>query len=119
LVKTSDNLEEFADELTLLKKGVHEENFQVYLNPLFEFDDNFNSSNENPLFNEKDEDVENENSNISDSDEPVLPNTPLSNKVECSDPEVDIDETDTFLAMEVFSNFEEGYYDSEGDCNFS
>ncbi|GJZ67699.1 reverse transcriptase domain-containing protein [Tanacetum coccineum] len=47
-VKTSDNLEEFADELTLLKKDVH---FQVYSNPLFEFDDNFTSSNDkNPLF---------------------------------------------------------------------
>ncbi|GJS41793.1 reverse transcriptase domain-containing protein [Tanacetum coccineum] len=118
LVKTSDNLEEFADELTLLKKGVHEENFQVYSNPLFEFDDDFNSSNENPLFNEMVEDVENENSNVSNSDEPVLLNTPLSDKVECSDPEVDIDEIDAFLAMEVSSNFEEGYYDSEGDVIF-
>ncbi|GJR54670.1 reverse transcriptase domain-containing protein [Tanacetum coccineum] len=35
-VKTSDNLEEFVDELTLLKKDVH---FQVYSIPLFEFDD--------------------------------------------------------------------------------
>ncbi|GKB72265.1 reverse transcriptase domain-containing protein [Tanacetum coccineum] len=117
-VKTSDNLEEFADELTLLKKVVHEENFQVYSNPLFEFDDNFNSSNVNPLFNEKDEEYENENSNISNSDEPVLLNTPLSDKVECSDPEVDIDEIDAFLAMEVSSNFEEGYFDSEGDVIF-
>ncbi|GKC88477.1 reverse transcriptase domain-containing protein [Tanacetum coccineum] len=129
-VKTSDNLEEFADEFTLLnsfppdnddsilKKGVHEENFQVYSNPLFEFDNNFNSSNENPLFNEMDEDVENENSNVSDSDKPVLLNTPLSDKVECSDPEDDIDEIDAFLAMEVFSNFEEGYYDSDGDVIF-
>ncbi|GKA66251.1 hypothetical protein Tco_0766059 [Tanacetum coccineum] len=117
-VKTSDNLEEFADELTLLKKGVHEENFQVYSNPLFEFDDNFNSSNENPLFNEIDEDVENKNSNVLDSDEPVLLNTPLSDKVECSDPEDDIDEIDAFLAMEVSSNFEEGYFDSEGDVIF-
>ncbi|GKB38652.1 hypothetical protein Tco_0883594, partial [Tanacetum coccineum] len=129
-VKTSDNLEEFADELTLLnsfppdnddsilKKDVNEENFQVYSNPLFEFDDNFNSSNENPLFNEMVEDVENENSNVSNSDEPVLLNTPLSDKVECSDPEVDIDEIDAFLAMEVSSNFEEGYYDSEGDVIF-
>ncbi|GKE65189.1 reverse transcriptase domain-containing protein, partial [Tanacetum coccineum] len=91
-VKTSDNLDEFADELTLLKKGVHKENFQVYSNPLFEFDDNFTSSNENPLFNEMVEDVENENLNVSNSDEPVLLNTPLSDKVECSDPEVDIDE---------------------------
>ncbi|GJX40679.1 hypothetical protein Tco_0255669 [Tanacetum coccineum] len=129
-VKTSDNLEEFADELTLLdsfppgnddsvlKKDVHEENFQVYSNPLFEFDDHFTSSNVNPLFNEMVEDVENENSNVSNSDEPVLLNTPLSDKVECSDPEVDIDEIDAFLAMEVSSNFEEGYYDSEGDVIF-
>ncbi|GJZ57561.1 reverse transcriptase domain-containing protein [Tanacetum coccineum] len=130
LVKTSDNLEEFADELTLLnsfppdnddsilKKDVHEENFQVYSNPLFEFDDHFTSSNVNPLFNEMVEDVENKNSNVSNSDEPVLLNTPLSDKVECSDPEVDIDEIDAFLAMEVSSNFEEGYYDSEGDVIF-
>ncbi|GJT55927.1 reverse transcriptase domain-containing protein [Tanacetum coccineum] len=114
-VKTSDNLEEFADELTLLKKDVH---FQVYSNPLFEFDDNFTSSNENPLFNEMDEDVENKNSNVSDSDEPVLLNTPLTDKVECFAPEDDIDEIDAFLAMEVSSNFEEGYFDSEGDVIF-
>ncbi|GKB92796.1 hypothetical protein Tco_0965068 [Tanacetum coccineum] len=117
-VKTSEILEEFADELTLLKKGVHEENFQVYSNPLFEFDDNFNSSNENPLFNEIDEDVENENSNVSDSDEPVLLNSPLTDKVESFAPEDDIDEIDAFLAMEVSSNFEEGYFDSEGDVIF-
>ncbi|GKC99118.1 hypothetical protein Tco_1169393, partial [Tanacetum coccineum] len=30
----------------------------------------------------------------------------------------DIDEIDAFLAMEVSSNFEEGYYDSEGDLIF-
>ncbi|GKA60833.1 hypothetical protein Tco_0760240 [Tanacetum coccineum] len=89
-VKTSEILEEFADELTLPKKVVHEENFQVYSNPLFEFDDNFTSSNENPLFNEIDEDVKNKNSNISNSDEPVLLNTPLFDKVESSDPEDDI-----------------------------
>ncbi|GKB29285.1 NRT1/ PTR family protein 5.2 [Tanacetum coccineum] len=118
LVKTSDNLEEFADELTLLKKGVHEENFQIYSSPLFEFDDNFTSSNENPLFNKMDEDVENENSNVLDSDEPDLLNTPLSDKVECFAPKDDIDEIDAFLAMEVSSNFEEGYFDSEGDVIF-
>ncbi|GJZ57617.1 hypothetical protein Tco_0613111 [Tanacetum coccineum] len=117
-LKTSDNLEEFTDELTLLKKDVQEENFQVYSNPLFEFDDNFTSSNENPLFNEMVEDVENENSNVLNSDEPILLKTPLSDKVECSDPEVDIDEIDAFLAMKVYSNVEEGYYDSEGDVIF-
>ncbi|GKE99211.1 hypothetical protein Tco_0022562, partial [Tanacetum coccineum] len=117
-VKTSNNLEEFADELALLKKVVHEENFHVYSNPLFEFDDNFTSSNVNPLFNEMDKDVENENSNVLDSDEPVLLNTPLTDKVECFDPEDDIDEIDTFLAMEVSSSFDEVYYDSEGDVIF-
>ncbi|GKC31621.1 hypothetical protein Tco_1038915, partial [Tanacetum coccineum] len=111
-VKTSDNLEEFGDELTLLKKVVHEENFQVYSNPRFEFDDNFNSSNENPLFNEMVEDVENKKSNIASSDEPVLLNTPLSDKVEY------FDEIDAFLAMEVSSNFKEGYFNSEGDVIF-
>ncbi|GKB96803.1 reverse transcriptase domain-containing protein [Tanacetum coccineum] len=74
--------------------------------------------NVNPLFNEMDEDVKNKNSNVSNSDEPVLLNTPLTDKVECSDPEDDIDEIDTFLAMEVSSDFEEGYYDSEGDVIF-
>ncbi|GJV59458.1 reverse transcriptase domain-containing protein [Tanacetum coccineum] len=117
-VKTSDNPEEFADELTLLKKVIHEENSQVYSNPLFGFDDNFTSCNENPLFNEMDEDVINENSNVSNSDEPVLLNIPLTNKVECFDPEDDINEIEAFLAMEVSSNFEEGYFDSERDVIF-
>ncbi|GJX06554.1 reverse transcriptase domain-containing protein [Tanacetum coccineum] len=75
-VKTSDNLEEFADEIT-------------------------------PLKIDMDVDVENKNSNVSDSDEPVLLNTPLSNKDECFALEDDIDEIDAFLAMEVSFNFEE------------
>ncbi|GKB71272.1 hypothetical protein Tco_0932684 [Tanacetum coccineum] len=70
LMKTSDNFEKFADELAPLdslppgnddsthKKDLHEENFQVYSYPLFEFDDNFKSSNVNPLFEENDKDVE-------------------------------------------------------------
>ncbi|GKC50385.1 reverse transcriptase domain-containing protein [Tanacetum coccineum] len=45
LMKTSDNFEKFADEL-------------AFSNPLFEFDDNFKSSNVNPLFEENDKDVE-------------------------------------------------------------
>ncbi|GJZ68493.1 reverse transcriptase domain-containing protein [Tanacetum coccineum] len=86
-VKTSDNLEEFADELTLPKKVMVE-------------------------------DVENENSNVSDSDEPDLLNSPLTDKVESFAPEDDIDEINDFLAMEVSSNFEEGYFNSEGDVIF-
>ncbi|GKE38382.1 hypothetical protein Tco_1461787, partial [Tanacetum coccineum] len=63
-VKTSDNFEKFTDELAPLKSlppgndEFHEENFQVYSNPLFEFDDSFKSSNVNPLFEENDKDVE-------------------------------------------------------------
>ncbi|GKC92555.1 hypothetical protein Tco_1157997 [Tanacetum coccineum] len=64
------------------------------------------------------EDAENENSNVLDSDEPVLLNSPLTDKVESFAPEDEIDEIDAFLAMEVFSNFEEGYFDSEGDVIF-
>ncbi|GJU98606.1 reverse transcriptase domain-containing protein [Tanacetum coccineum] len=104
-VKTSDNLEEFADELTLLKKVVHEENFQVYSSPLF-------------FLKKMVEDVENKNSNVLDSDGSVLLNSPLTDKVEYFAPEDDIDEIDAFLAMEVSSNFEEVYFDSEGDVIF-
>ncbi|GJV80511.1 reverse transcriptase domain-containing protein [Tanacetum coccineum] len=70
-MKTRDSaFEEFTDEFTLpnslppgddvsiLKKEFHEVNFQVYSNPLFEFDESFKSSNVNPLFEEKDKDVE-------------------------------------------------------------
>ncbi|GJS93595.1 reverse transcriptase domain-containing protein [Tanacetum coccineum] len=69
-MKTSDStFEEFTDEFTLPnslppgnddsihKKDIHEETFQIYSNPLFEFDDNFKSSNVNPLFEENDKDV--------------------------------------------------------------
>ncbi|GKF56563.1 hypothetical protein Tco_0166903 [Tanacetum coccineum] len=65
-----------------------------------------------------DEEVVNVNSNVADSDESVLLNTPLSNKVVCFAPEDDIDEIDVFLAIEVSSNFEEGYFNSEGDITF-
>ncbi|GJY09102.1 reverse transcriptase domain-containing protein [Tanacetum coccineum] len=113
-VKTSENLEEFADELTLLKKGVQEENFQVYSNSLFEFDDIFNSSNVNPLFNEMVEDVENKNSNVSNSDKSVFLNTPLSDKEGYFDLEGDViflenllsDDTTHNLAPEVISDHE-------------
>ncbi|GJV87646.1 hypothetical protein Tco_1531584 [Tanacetum coccineum] len=69
--KTSDNLEKFTNELapldslppgnddSALKKDLHVvENFQVYSNPLFKFNDSFKSSKVNPLFEENDKDVE-------------------------------------------------------------
>ncbi|GKA03161.1 reverse transcriptase domain-containing protein [Tanacetum coccineum] len=44
-----------GDDVSIHKKDIHEETFS---NSLFEFDDNFKSSNVNPLFEEKDKDVE-------------------------------------------------------------
>ncbi|GJU14307.1 reverse transcriptase domain-containing protein [Tanacetum coccineum] len=70
LVKTIDNFEKFVDELaplnslppgndvSTLKKDLHEVNFQIYSNLLFEFDNDFKFSNVNPLFEENDKDVE-------------------------------------------------------------
>ncbi|GJX74379.1 hypothetical protein Tco_0312974 [Tanacetum coccineum] len=112
------NLERFSDEPALaclpplgddesfLKEDVQEENFQVYSNPLFEFDENYNSSDINPLFNEILEDVERKDSNVSNFDEPVLLNTPLFDKDECFDPGGKIDKIDAFM---------DAYNDSKGD----
>ncbi|GJU76280.1 hypothetical protein Tco_1273350 [Tanacetum coccineum] len=69
----------------------------------------------NPLFNEILEDVESEDSNVSNFDEPVLLNTPLFDKDECFDPGGDIDEIDVFLAIDVPSDIMDAYNDSEGD----
>ncbi|GJT43713.1 hypothetical protein Tco_0952428 [Tanacetum coccineum] len=78
---------------------------------LFEFDDNYNSSDINPLFKEILEDVESKDSNVSNFDEPVLLNTPLFDEDECFDPGGDNDEIDAFLAIEISTYIEEGYYD--------
>ncbi|GJY84252.1 reverse transcriptase domain-containing protein [Tanacetum coccineum] len=92
----------------------------TFSNPLFEFDVNFNSSDINPLFDEVLEDIECKDSYDSNLDESTFLVTPLSdsNKDECLAPGDDIDEIDAFLAMEVSTNIEEGYYDSEGDVIF-
>ncbi|GJR60140.1 reverse transcriptase domain-containing protein [Tanacetum coccineum] len=104
-----------GDDESFLKEDVQEENFQVYSNPLFEFNDNYNSNNINPLFKEMLEDVKSKNSNVSNFNEPVLLNTPLFDEDECFDLGGDNDEIDAFLAIEISTYIEEGYYDSEGD----
>ncbi|GJX75563.1 reverse transcriptase domain-containing protein [Tanacetum coccineum] len=100
---------------SILKEDVQEENFQVYSNPLFEFDGHYNSSDINPLFKEVLKDFERKDSNVSNFDEPLLLHTPFSYKVECFDPGSDNDEIDAFLAIEVPTYIKKGYYDSEGD----
>ncbi|GKD34132.1 hypothetical protein Tco_1249641 [Tanacetum coccineum] len=104
------------DRIIFLKEDVQEEIFQVYSNPLFEFDDNYNSSDNNPLFNEILENVESEDSNVSNSDKPVLLNMPLFDEDECFNPGGDIEEIDVFLAIDVPSDIMDTYNDSEGDA---
>ncbi|GJU26654.1 reverse transcriptase domain-containing protein [Tanacetum coccineum] len=99
-----------------MKTILHEENFQVYSNPLFEFDDTFKSNSINLLFDEMEENIEIENTNV--SNEPVLPQTPLSNKDECFDLGNDIDEIEEFLAMEISKEYDKDFYDSKGDVLF-
>ncbi|GJX68184.1 reverse transcriptase domain-containing protein [Tanacetum coccineum] len=102
LPKITINPNPESNDESFLKEDVQEENFQVYSNPLFEFDNNYNSSDINPLFNKILEDIESEDSNISNFDED-----------ECFDPGGDIDKIDAFLA--ISTDIVEGYIDSEGD----
>ncbi|GJS72942.1 reverse transcriptase domain-containing protein [Tanacetum coccineum] len=116
----------------------------TFSNPLFEFDVNFNSSDINPLFDEMLEDIGCKDSYDSNLDESTFLVTPLSDsnkdecltpgddiefllhhdlilydapidEAECFDPGGDNDEIEAFLAIEVPTYIEEGYYDSEGD----
>ncbi|GJX68359.1 hypothetical protein Tco_0304086 [Tanacetum coccineum] len=59
---TSDNGSD--DDESFLEEDVPEENFKTYLNPLFEFDEEYISSDINPLYNEVLEDIENKDSDI-------------------------------------------------------
>nr|GFD46881.1 hypothetical protein [Tanacetum cinerariifolium] len=90
------------------------DNVKIYSNPLFEFDNEYITSDVNPLFDEVLEDIESKNSYDSSLDEPALLVTPLfdSNKDECFDPGGDVDEINAF---DIPLDFEDGYYDSKGD----
>ncbi|GJU76719.1 hypothetical protein Tco_1273789 [Tanacetum coccineum] len=80
--------ENVSDDESLLEEDVPKENFKIYLNPLFELDDKYISSDVNPLFNEVLEDIESEDSYVSKLDEPYFLVTSLSklNKDACFDP---------------------------------
>ncbi|GKA32656.1 hypothetical protein Tco_0719023 [Tanacetum coccineum] len=77
-IKTSDSTsEEFTnefalpnslppgDDVSILKKNLQEDTFRIISNPLFKIDDNFKSSNINPLFKENVKDVEMKSSSSS------------------------------------------------------
>ncbi|GJV10763.1 hypothetical protein Tco_1352304 [Tanacetum coccineum] len=87
------------DDESLSDEDVLEDNVKIYSNPLFEFDDEYISSDVNPLFDEVLEDIENKDPCDSDLDEPTLLVTPLSdfNEDECFDPGGDVDEIELLL----------------------
>ncbi|GJY66279.1 hypothetical protein Tco_0468517 [Tanacetum coccineum] len=94
-----------------------EEKSVTFSNPLFEFDDEYISNDVNLFFDEVLENIESKDSYVSNLDEPALLVTPLSdaNEDECFDPEGVIDEIDAFLDMDISTDIENGYHDSEGD----
>ncbi|GJT10349.1 hypothetical protein Tco_0857391 [Tanacetum coccineum] len=63
------------------------------------------------------ENIESKDSYVSNLDEPALLVTPLSdaNEDECFDPGGEIDEIDAFLDINVSTDIENDYHDSEGD----
>nr|GEW01732.1 hypothetical protein [Tanacetum cinerariifolium] len=93
--------------------NVSKDNVKIYSNPLFEFDDEYISSDVNPLFDEVLEDIESKASYDSNLDGPALLVTPLfdSNDDKCFDPGGDVDEINAF---DIPLDFEDGYYDSKG-----
>nr|GEW61928.1 hypothetical protein [Tanacetum cinerariifolium] len=97
-----------SDDESLSDEDVPEENVKIYLNPLFEFDNEYISSDVNPLFDEVLENIESNASYDSNLDEPDLLVTPLfdANKNKCFDSGGDVDK---------INDFEDGYYNSEGD----
>ncbi|GJW21063.1 hypothetical protein Tco_0031685 [Tanacetum coccineum] len=102
---------------SLPDEDVPKDNVKIYSNPLFEFDDEYISSEVNPLFNEELEDIESNESCFSNLDDLDLSVTPLSdtNEDECFDLGGDIDEINAFLDMDISMDIEDGYYDLEGD----
>ncbi|GJZ36244.1 hypothetical protein Tco_0582061, partial [Tanacetum coccineum] len=75
----------FSDDESLSDEDVPEDNFKIYLNPLFEFDDEYISGDVNPLFDDVLEDIECKDSYVSNLDESIFLVTPLSdyNEDEC------------------------------------
>ncbi|GJT74538.1 hypothetical protein Tco_1041263 [Tanacetum coccineum] len=106
-----------SDDESLSDEDVPEDNVKIYSNPLFEFDDEYISSDVNPLFDEVLEDIKCKDSYDSNLGESTLLVTPLSdsNEDECFDPGGEIDEIDAFLVMDISTDIEDGYHDSEGD----
>ncbi|GKB94572.1 hypothetical protein Tco_0980709, partial [Tanacetum coccineum] len=108
------------DDELLLEEDVSNENFKIYSNPLFEFDDEYISSDVNPLFNEVLKDIESEDSCVSKLDESDFLVTPLSklNEDECFDPGGDfiLEEIKACPTSDsIPSRIDDDDFDPEGD----
>nr|GEY07908.1 hypothetical protein [Tanacetum cinerariifolium] len=97
-----------SDDKSISDEDVLEDNVKIYSNPHFEFDNEYISSDLNPLFNEVLEDIECKDSYDSNIDESTFLVTSLFdvNEDECFDSGGDVDK---------INEFKNGYYDSEGD----
>ncbi|GKD42435.1 hypothetical protein Tco_1267080, partial [Tanacetum coccineum] len=82
-----------SDDESLSDEDVPKDNFKIYSNPLFEFDDDYISSDVNPLLDEVLEDIECKDSYDSNLDESTFLVTPLfdSNEDECFTPSDDVE----------------------------
>ncbi|GJW90493.1 hypothetical protein Tco_0168046 [Tanacetum coccineum] len=97
--------------------NVSEEKSVTFSNPLFDSTDDFTSSDDESLF---DEDVpEDNNDDLFDLEsktndwKKILYDAPIDDLI--FDPGGDIDEIDAFLDINISTDIEEGYHDSEGD----
>ncbi|GJR92604.1 hypothetical protein Tco_0264778 [Tanacetum coccineum] len=106
-----------SDDESLSDEDVLEDNVKIYSNPLFEFDDEYISSDVNHIFDEVLENIESKDSYVFNLNEPALLVTPLSdfNEDKCFDPGGKINEIDAFLDMDISTDIENGYHDSDGD----
>ncbi|GJT18532.1 hypothetical protein Tco_0877238 [Tanacetum coccineum] len=105
-----------SDDESLSDEDVPEDNVKIYSNPLLEFDDEYISSDVNPLFDEVLENIESKDSYVSNLDEPALLVTPLSdvNKDECFDPRGDKIEA-CLTSDSIPLGIDGADFDSEGD----
>ncbi|GKD83182.1 hypothetical protein Tco_1350021 [Tanacetum coccineum] len=106
-----------SDDESLSDEDIPEVNVKIYSKPLFEFDYEYISSDVNPLFDEVLEDIESKDSYVSNLNELDFLVTSLSdaNEDECFHSGGEIDEIDAFLDMDISTDIENGYHDSDGD----
>ncbi|GJU87302.1 hypothetical protein Tco_1294848, partial [Tanacetum coccineum] len=115
----SDSNDDFtsSNDESLLEEDVQEENFKIYSNPLFQFDEEYISSDINPFYNKVLEDIDHKNSLLA-IDEPFLldippPGSKLVNLEELNEDEC-FDPGGSEIDADIPLDFEDDY-NSEGD----